>query len=176
MKTPKKPYTPTKRCPHRWCGPVHTMYVAIGFMMIGPTVFHAGPVYLILAALTVLLAVQAMRIAWKGKTPLDVAAEDAVARSSGGEGNMSTRFLVVRLVWARIAIGMDMAVAGAGASGVWKSYRNTADYSVPSSLGPVLLGVALTFGLMWFWEFAHRKATEPAKPVRLLATDPQAIS
>lgn len=164
----KKPFTPTRRCPHRWCKHTHTLMGAMALAVLGPALFHAGWLYLVFMTLSMLVVVQAIRIAWKGKSLTDLALDDAAAEGSGSAGNMSTRFLVVRPVWARIALAMDfLGLLNITSILIADLARGHADHSVPTASGEALLSLGLTGLIVWFWEFAHRKATEPAKPLRL---------
>lgn len=164
----KKPYSPTKRCPHRWCRPVHRLSGALALAALGPALFHAGILYLIFFAISVLVIMQVIKLAWKGKSMMDVAMDDAVGEGAGSDGNMSSRFLVVRPVWARIAVGMDILSAVNICMILWADLqRGHADHSTPTSSAEALIVLALVGVVVWIWEVAHRKATEPAKPLRL---------
>jgi hypothetical protein len=164
---PKKPYSPTRRCPHRWCRKVHSMTSLAVLVLTGPMLFHAGWLYLLFFALVMAVLTQVIKIAWKGKSMMDVAMEDAVAAGAGSDGNMSSRHLIVRPVWANIAIGMDLLGLMNAASAAWIDVHGHADYSAPTSSAEALTVLGIVAALVWFWEFAHRKATEPATPVRL---------
>lgn len=168
MKPIKKPHTPTKRCPHRWCRPMHRLGGALGLAALGPALFHAGVLYMIFLAISILVITQVIKLAWKGKSMMDLAIDDAAGEGSGSAGNMSTRFLVVRPVWARIAVGMDILGNLNICLILWADLqRGGADHSTPTSSAEALVALGIMGAVVWFWEFAHRKATEPAKPLRL---------
>lgn len=162
----KKPFSPSRRCPHRWCRSVHAMITVAALMTVGPMLFHAGLVYLLFSALAMAVIFQVIKIAWKGKSMMDLAAEDAVAAGSGSGGNMSSRHLVVRPVWAHIAVGLDLLALVNASSAAWIDLHGREDYSVPASSAEALTVLAVLAVLIWFWEYAHRKATEPATPLR----------
>lgn len=163
----KKPYSPTRRCPHRWCRKVHLMTSATALILLGPMLFRAGWLYLVFFALSVLVLAQVIKVAWKGKSMIDMALEDAVAEGSGSDGNMSSRHLVVRPVWANVALGMDLLALMNASASVWLDVRGSEDYSAPTTSTQALTVLVVLGLFVWFWEFAHRKATEPAKPLRM---------
>jgi hypothetical protein len=162
-----KPFNPTKSCPHRWCRPLHTLMALLFLAMVGPILLHAGWAFLIFSALLVVLTTYIIKLAWNGKSLMDRAKEEAAAQGSGAAGNMSTRHLLVRPVWANLAVGMDVLFAVALSAGLWDTIRGTSDYSVPDGSLAAIISIGVACGWAWFREYAHRKATEPAKPVRL---------
>jgi hypothetical protein len=146
-----------------------------GLIIIGPALWRAGWLFLTFLALLSVFSYYITKATWKGKSPLDLDMEEQVAQGAGSSGNMSSRFLVVRPVWARIAVGMDLIVLFIMSHGSWSAWRDTSDYSVPVGLVAVLTFLAVAGTFVWFWEYSHRKATEPATPLRLpvLAKTPQ---
>lgn len=162
-----KPYSPTKSCPHRWCRPVHLILGAIGLASLGPTLWQAGWKYLVFSALALVIMAQVEKIAWKGKSAADRAMEDQVAQGAGSAGNMSSRHLVVRPVWARIAICMDCVMGFLGGNLLWDQVGSKMDYSVPTSGSVIFVVLGGVGAVVWFWNFSHRKATEPAKPLQV---------
>lgn len=164
----KKPFTPTRRCPHRWCRRVHTLTASLCLAVLGPALFHASVLYIVFMVITMLVVFQVVRLAWKGKSLVDMAMEDAAAQGSGSQGNMSSRFLVVRPVWARIALVMDfVGLFNVVAILAGDIHNHGADHSTPTTSASALITIGVTAVICWFWEFAHRKATEPAKPLRM---------
>lgn len=164
----RKPHSPTKRCPHRWCRPLHRIGGAMSLAALGPALFHASVLYLVFLAVSLFVVVQVVKIAWKGKSMMDLAIDEAAGEGAGSDGNMSTRFLVVRPVWARIAVGMDALGTANISTILWADFqRSGADHSTPTSSTEMLIVLGVMGVIVWFWEFAHRKATEPATPLRL---------
>lgn len=167
MTKPKRPFSPTKRCPHRLCRTLHSTIVLTSLVGLGPLLWNAGWSYLIFTALTMVIGSQAGKLAWKGRSMVDRAMDEAVGEGAGSAGNMSSRHLIVRPVWANIAAGVDMIAAMFGGGVAWRDVHGTADYSTPTGGADVFIVIAFVVVFLWFWEFAHRKATEPAKPLRL---------
>jgi hypothetical protein len=174
----KKPHSPTRRCPHRWCRSLHRLGGALALAALGPMLFHAGVLFLLFMTISILVVFQVVKIAWKGKSMMDLAIDDTAAEGSGSDGNMSTRFLIVRPVWARIAVAMDVLGALNICTILWSAVRGHVDHSTPTSSADALIALGLMGLIVWFWEFAHRKATEPATPLRLpsFAKTPEAQS
>jgi hypothetical protein len=171
---PKKPYHPTKQRPHPWCGTLHLLGALNGLIVIADTMYYAPWSGLIFFVLMMIIGWHTVRAAWKGKSLTDLAIEDAASQGSGSAGNMSSRHLIVRPVWANLAIGMDLLQVLAGSTIAWHviTKPGSGDYSVPAAdiTGILVIGLSCTF--IWFWQYAHRKATEPAKPLRLFVRVP----
>lgn len=162
----KPPYRPTKLCPHRLCRPTHTLIGLIGLAALVPTLWRAGLAFLIFMALIGVIAVPLQKLVWK-KSRRDLILEEHLHTGTGGLR------LVVRPVWARIALGMDaffLCTVGLGVAG---SVNPAPDaYDVPVFDGAALVTLVIVLGLFAFEAYAHRKATEPAKPLRLPVVAP----
>jgi hypothetical protein len=63
---------------------------------------------------------------------------------------------------------MDTLTTIVAADVVQNIIRNPShqDYSLPTGSG-MLLPIAIPAVVLWFWQYSHRKATEPAKPLKL---------
>lgn len=180
------PNLPTKNCPHRYCRQVHQSWAVIGLAVLAPALF-TEPLYMLfilgLAAVTYVFE----RLAWKGKSATDRAMEDEEQKALNekdiahlhrvDEGASKNQFdpkrtvfpggLVVRKVWANIALGFDIFFAlNIAAMLVVVVAMPTEDvYKVPNarSLGDyITLGIGIA--ILFFGQYAHRKATDTRKP------------
>ncbi len=157
-------YTPTRFCPHRWCRSLHMMMALTAFISLGPVLFRAPWPVLAFLAIGLLVGGSVAKLAWKGKSNHDLAVEEAVPRGLGGNG--SSHGLVVRAGWAATAVGLDAVFLFMGADGAWQDVQGSS-YEVPSSTVEALAKLGGGLGVLWFWNFAHRKSTDPVRPRRV---------
>ncbi|MEV7674995.1 hypothetical protein [Streptomyces sp. NPDC088752] len=159
-------HRPTRLCPHRWCRPAHMLLVAVGLVAFTPVIFHSMIAFVGIALMC--LVVYAITRAVRGRTITELSAEEAAAQ----HGNGRIPHLVVHTGWARAAIAMDffyLAVVTLLAARVLHDPAGEADaaaaaYTTEFSLPSFLLGVACAV----FLQHAHKKATDPVRPKRVL--------
>lgn len=162
----KPPYRPTKLCPHRLCRPTHTLIGLISLAVLLPVLWRGGLAFLGYLALITVIAMALQKLVWK-KSRRDLALEEHLHTGTGGLR------LVVRPVWARIAVGMDaLFLCGAALAVARSTQPGPDDYDVPVADQATLVSAAIVFGVVAFEAYAHRKATEPAKPLRLPVVAP----
>lgn len=163
----KKPFKPTRSCPHRFCKPLHFAVILPGLYFLSQALFdsfdndtiHLGNYILLIfiGALTVLV----IRLVHKGKTVSEIHAED-IASNKG--------YLIVRTGWARIAVIMDAGVVAVCYAGMWYALAAGSDGTNTVSLFSLLPAISAFVVTITFLEYAHYKATRPAKPKRVPVT------
>lgn len=179
----KKPYTPTRTCPHRWCKALHFAplpfflasfafdlwhnWVFLVYLVVGivggvwvPRIVHfkrrprSGPV-------TIGYVVQDLR---ESPTALDLEMEDAKYEGTGW------RMLEVRKCWARAAVACDMVfvlLIGIGAVATFTNPAAEAKRAAETRVdGPMLISILVGMVFFGFDIYAHKKATQPRKPKR----------
>lgn len=179
----RKPHTPTRTCPHRWCKPLHlapapfvlalmafqlwnnlAYLVIIGscFLMVWivPKVIHYkprqrnGPV-------TIKMIAEDIR---DSPSPLTLEMEDAKYAGTGW------RMLEVRKAWAMVAVGCDILMAAQVALISTVVFTNPQEEAQRISAvqldASVLIGLVLGVLIFGFTLYAHKKATQPRKPKR----------
>ncbi|MHA6764733.1 hypothetical protein [Streptacidiphilus sp. PAMC 29251] len=149
---------PTRACPHRWCRRTHTALAATGAVFLAEILFHGLASILFTGLLAVVsLAVYSMV---HGKSPMEGALDDLPLAGIN---------LVVRPGWARAAVGCDLFYAATGLFGVvllpMPSQHGT---TVPTADTAGFVALVVTVALTAFTQYAHRQATRPAKPKRVL--------
>lgn len=178
-------HQPTKLCPHRYCRAAHHAATLLCLPFLAFMLFNAGIWYLLFIVMLCVIMTGAERMVWK-RPRMELETEDRASRigSGGGatvvdpEGSDSEPIklggrngtLLVRRGWARAAIVCDTIVLGAV---VWAvSHLASTEFTVPAGGDADVLGLAVGVGFFAFSAWAHRKATEPAKPLRLMVRVP----
>lgn len=180
-KEKKPPYVPTRRKPHRWCGPLHMVPVpfALAAMafdlwnslwnLVLIAVFIGGSMFVTKVVHfkprqrphppTVKDVVADLR---ESPTTVDLEMEDAKYEGTGW------RMLEVRKGWARVAVACDtLLVLGIGLSvGVMFTDREHAAEVSRTFDSTTVISVLVAFMFLGFDLYAHKKATQPRKPKR----------
>lgn len=179
----KKPYSPTRQCPHRWCKPLHLVPLPFCLAVFTFQLWNNW-IFLVTFAFGIPLAIWLPKIVHFKKQPrgrpvtvkdvvqdlrespsaMDLAMEDARYEGTGW------RVLEVRKWWARVAVGCDMifvAVVGLSATSVFASPGEASASAADARLGAsMFIGLAITAVFFGFMMYAHKKATQPRKPKR----------
>jgi hypothetical protein len=179
----KKPYHPTRTCPHRWCKPLHLAPAPFFLASFAFDLWHNWVflVYLFMAILggtwvtrfvhfkrqprsgpvTVAHVVQDLR---ESPTALDLEMEDAKYEGTGW------RMLEVRKGWARVAVACDALIVllvGAGAMSTFADPAAEAKHAASATIdAPMVIGLLVGMAFFGFDLYAHKKATQPRKPKR----------
>ncbi|MFE2934941.1 hypothetical protein [Streptomyces sp. NPDC059278] len=162
-KPKKPPHRPTKLCPHRLCRPLHLAYGVCGIAVLARDLWQAGIAFILFMVLLLVIVQASQNMVWK-KSARDLAIEDQ-AQCAGGIR------LVVRPVWARLAVATDAFFLFIAVSAV-AHIAEPQDYSLPAPSVESLTVVAIAVGIFAFSAYAHRKATEPARPLRVPVAAP----
>lgn len=158
---PKK-HVPTRLCPHRWCRHVHMLFAAVGLVALAPLIFHSLIVFAGVA-ITGFIGYAVAR-AVRGRSLTQLSAEEVAAR----HGNARTPHLIVRPGWARAAIACDFVFLFSVTSLAFSVFRNPSGEADRAAAGMGdITGLIVGTAFLAFTEYAHRKATEPARPLRL---------
>lgn len=154
-----KPYTPTKRCPHRYCRTVHSLLVSVGTLIICVALARS-PLLILGMILFVTVAVAISALVHKRTM------KDQLTTGSITDDLKPTVPLVVRPGWAVIALGMDVLYLLNGSSFAMSLLVQPAAYQGSQGLSMYLepIGLAISVLGVWFITYAHKKATEPASP------------
>jgi hypothetical protein len=155
----RPPYRPTRQCPHRWCNRLHLSLAGLGVVIIAQTMFTGLMSVLFMAAI-VAIAVGVGRLI-SGKSLMRQAMDEAVEAAVGIH-------LVVRRGWALAAVGCDGFYVLNGGLSIGYLFAHPHTSSVPESSTAGYIAVGVVIGLLAFSQFAHRQATRPAKPKRVL--------
>lgn len=178
----KKPYSPTRLCPHRWCKPLHWGVVPFALALFAFNVWNnwfywASAIVAGVAATwgsrvihfkrrprsepaTVKDVLQDLR---DSPTEWELHEEDARYEGTGW------RVLEVRKGWARTAVALDAFVllaVGWGATATFTDPVKSAQMVESVSLAVVLLPTLVGVLLALFVAYAHKKATQPRKTKR----------
>lgn len=179
----KKPFHPTRTCPHRWCKSLHLAPVPFFLASFAFDLWHNWIflVYLLVAVfggiwvprfvhfkrrprsgpMTIGHVVQDLR---ESPTSIDLEMEDAKYAGTGW------RMLEVRKGWARVAVGCDLffvLLIGTGAVATFADPAAEASKAASASLDPAMIvGFLIGMALFGFDLYAHKKATQPRKPKR----------
>lgn len=180
----KEPYVPTRRCPHRWCAPLHVApapfalaifafqlwnnWIFLAVAVIGSVMMHwttkiinfrpqrrSGPV----TVKDVMLDLK------ESPSDADLALEDARYEGTGW------RVLEVRKGWARVAVGCDMfivAVVGLATASTFTEPDKAAGRVAEAQMDiSMVIGIVAVMPVVGFLLYAHKKATQPRKPKRV---------
>lgn len=162
-KPKKPPHRPTKLCPHRFCRPIHLAYGVCGIAVVARDMWQAGIAFILFMVLLVMIVQVSQSMVWK-KSVRDLAMEDHAQRAGGIR-------LVVRPVWARLAVAMDAFFLFIAVNAV-AHIAEPQDYSLPAPSAEAFTVMAILVGIFAFSAYAHRKATEPARPLRVPVAAP----
>lgn len=179
----EKPYTPTRRCPHQWCKPLHLAPGPFALAAVAFDLWHNWLFLLpfALGSIGMWWLSKALHIKPRQRTgpvkisdvvqdikeapsPVELEMEDALYEGTGW------RVLEVHKGWARVAVGCDLLLAAMIGLLVTEMFSDPAAAAQRSSSVTldastfVGIGVALLF--MGFMIYAHKKATQPRKPKR----------
>lgn len=161
-----KAHVPTKRCPHRWCRQMHRLGALLGATIL-MLVAVRYPLMLLGLALFLVLAIGISAMTHRRSMHEELMSETT-------DDLKPVVPLMVRPVWANIAMSMDIFYLLNGSAIVYSFLAHPSAYHGTAGLTwylePVGLGISLV--LVWFITFAHKRATEPAKPI--LAPAPEA--
>ena len=152
-------FKPTRSCPHRLCRPMHLALAGLGVVVVVQLMFHGIASVLFVAALMV-LGFGALRLL-SGKTLTEEILEEAAEVAAGVE-------LIVRPVWAAIAVGFDVLYVCSAALLIGMLFTQPTESMVPGASTGAFIVVGVSVGLQVFAQFAHRQATRPAKRKRAL--------
>lgn len=154
----RKPFVPSRDCPHRWCRFTHRWIAGIGTVLT-IAAFVENPI------MEAVIIIFAMIIATAFMTSrMGAGSQGRVAHQTAGAGGATNRTeITVDKRWANVAAGCD----------VFLSLGGTFDLITIGSLGsgaykqthgiPPYLGYALIFGaaFMTLTFYAHWRATRP---------------
>ncbi|MEU9415954.1 hypothetical protein [Streptomyces sp. NPDC048272] len=153
-------HVPTRRCPHRFCGPLH-IGIAITALAAAVTASNLEPRFVGVLAISC-LAVFAATIAVHRKTPVQMLRAEAEEAS---QDSARTTNLVIHHGYARAALAMDVVVMAATLVSMGTilnmTGRSTAQGAAPS-WGALIVGT----GACLLWNWLHRRATRPGKSLR----------
>lgn len=169
-RTPHRKHVPTRVCPHRWCLPLHAAMGVLALIALivlltkgdaGASASNISVFWLV----TIVIAVAGYAVSRVvlGQSSGQLARLDRLDRQRG-------IVLVVRPAWAAAAVVADaLFVALTGSAGAFA----VAGESGPSQMsnadqGGIVFGVVVTLALVGFRDLAHRMATKPVKPKRVL--------
>lgn len=179
----RKPYTPTRTCPHHWCKPLHLAPAPFGLAVVAFNLWHSLS-YLVVLASGILMVWWIPRLVHyrprprtttptvreviddirTAPTAVDLEMEDAKYEGTGW------RMLEVRKGWARAAVAMDVIVltgAGVACTAIFVNPAKAAEETAVVTLdAEFLITTTITGALFWFLFYAHKKATQPRKPKR----------
>lgn len=166
MSGENRPYRPTKLCPHRLCLPLHSLAAVPTLMLAVHDLLDDWRF--------VLLGVAGVPVVWliywavHNKSPIDVAMEDLADTGTGGLRR------VARPGWARVAVGCDVVIFALLASSVGRMAAGERTRGFAEAVEPAefFARLAIVGPLIWFLVYAHRKATDPVKPVRAAVPAP----
>lgn len=186
----RKPYTPTRTCPHRWCKPVHLAPIPFGLAVFAFDLWHNWQAIIMVVVMasggywlprivhyrrthrskpaTVRDIVDDIR---SSPTAIQLEMEDLKYAGTGW------RTLHVRKGWARVAVGCDIllaAIVGIGASATFSNPVAAAASAESKTFDAgAIVGAIIALSFVAFLLWAHKKATQPRKPKR--ATVPAAL-
>lgn len=160
----RKPFTPTKACPHRWCRPAHNIISVTGLLIIAGLLYKQTAV----AALVLVMCV------------LATAAYAILTKRNMGEAMLDTvdlapiTPLTVRQGWATTAVVIDWVVVGGGSSSILSiATAPTSRGTLPArSAAELIFVIAGGVGLVVFHRLAHYLATRPGKRRRVFQWRP----
>lgn len=158
MKT-KKPFRPTRMCPHRFCRHAHKIILIPG-LIIGPLTLSGGLAMLAVYLVGALLV--GAGVALITRKPVTDAVLDMLTPS---------RYLIVRPVWARIAGILDILLVAflyLGFARILVNAVHPDPHAQPLTAADALHELFVIVPVMLFYLYAHWKATQPAKPKRVL--------
>lgn len=126
-------FKPTRGCPHRWCRVTHLsssamIMIFIGYVLLGGI---ESIVYLIASMAVGYLAIRTVH----GRSLTDVVAQDIAEQLS------KTTHLIVRPVWARIAIGLDLTILAVATVAAASAITNPSSASINTPTSTVLPGL-----------------------------------
>lgn len=153
------PYRPTRICPHHWCPRLHMLNAVFGLVFITQILF-TGIISVLFTVLVAAIGVGIQTLV-HGKSPTEMATQEAMAQAVGVH-------LVVRPVWAGIAAAMDGLMVLFDAAAVSLLFSHPGHANTPGASVAGITALVIAFGMLGFWNFAHRQATRPAKPKRVL--------
>jgi len=179
----KKPFYPTRTCPHRWCRNLHLAPVPFCLALVAFDLWHNW-IYLVLLVMSILMTslinkmvhfrrqqrstpttiqhvIQDLR---ESPGPLDLEMEDTKYAGTGW------RTLEVRKGWACVAIGCDIvfaALMGLATTAIFAHPAEGAKEASSTTLdGGMLVSLIVGGAFIGFSLYAHKKATQPRKPKR----------
>lgn len=153
-------YRPTRMCPHRLCRPTHIGLGILGIVFIAQLMLTSLLTIVFMGILSVISFAVARLI--HQKSLHDQVLEDAVDRTAD-------RVLLVRTGWANTAVTLDALFLVVAAVVVSELFTGGGKATMPTPANTGILTIAACIGISALSEFAHRQATRPVKPKRVLA-------
>lgn len=158
MRRVRKPFVPSRNCPHRWCRPAHRFIGAVGTVVM-IAAFVENPIMeavILVFAMIVATALMTSRMGF--------GTHGRVAhQTAGAGGNPGHTEITVDRRWATAAVTGDVFLCfGALFDLVSIGSMGSSAYKQSNGIPPYL-GYALIFGagLMTFIFYAHWRATRP---------------
>lgn len=158
MRWVRKPFVPSRTCPHRWCRPAHRWIGCIG-TVVTIAAFVENPIMEAVILIFAVIMATALMTSHMG-----TGMHGRVAHQAAGDGgNTSRTEITVDRRWAWVAAACDMFLCVGGTFDLFtigslgsKAYQQS--HGVPPTLG-----YALIFGgaFMSLTFYAHWRATRP---------------
>lgn len=179
----RKPFTPTRTCPHRLCKPLHAVPALFGLPILAFELWH-NLIFLLTLAFGIAMAVWVPKAIHFKRRPrstpttvkdivqdlrespsaIDLEMQDALYEGTGW------RQLEVRKGWAAIAVTCDLLLAvliGTSAVQFFAEIQESARVVEAARIdATMVLGFVIAGAFFAFDLYAHKKATTPRKPKR----------
>lgn len=153
----RKPFRPTRRCPHRMCVPLHRWIMGAGTVILIAS-FVVNPIAeAVILIFSVIVGAAIMSSKWGG----DV--DGRVAHETAGAGGSAHTEVSVDMRWARIAVAMDTIMSlGAVFVLVAVGLAGTAAFKQDNTLPPDLGWSMIVSAVFYTFDYyAHWRATRP---------------